>query len=58
MNALGKPVSSGRVFVAGEFWKTTDGDDPQMEAHEQGFGILFENGIDLSVVYKREKAKV
>ena len=51
MNALGKPVSSGRVFIAGEFWRTTDDVDPKMEAREQGFGILYENGADLSVLY-------
>ncbi len=51
MNVLGKPVSSGRVFIAGKIWRPTDGDDPKMEAQQQGFGILYENGTDLSVVY-------
>lgn len=51
MNALGKPVSSGRVFIAGEFWRPTDDWDPKLEAQEQGFGILYENGADLAVVY-------
>lgn len=51
MNALGKPSSCGTVFVAGEFWCPTKGDDPKMEALEQGFGILYENGADLSVIY-------
>ena len=48
MKALCKPVSSGKVFVAGEFWKPTDGNDPKMEAQEQGFGIPYKNGSDLS----------
>ena len=51
MNALGKPMSSGRVFIAGEFWSPTDGDNPKMVAQQQGYGILYYNGIDLSVVY-------
>jgi hypothetical protein len=51
MKALGKPVDSGTVFVAAEFWCPTKGDDPKMEAQEQGFGIICKNGADLSVVY-------
>jgi hypothetical protein len=51
MKALGKPVNSGRVFIAGEFWRLVDGDDPKKEAQEQGFGILYENGADLAVAY-------
>lgn len=51
MEALGKPVSSGRVFIAGEFWNATKHDDPKEEAQEQGYGILYENGEDLSVIY-------
>jgi len=51
MKVIGKPVSSGKLFVAGKFWRRTDGDDPKTEALEQGFGILFENGVDLTVVY-------
>lgn len=50
MNAIGQPVSSGRVFIAGEFWRPSDGHDPKLEAQEQGFGILYENGGDLTVV--------
>jgi hypothetical protein len=53
MNVLGKlePVSSGRVFIAGEFWRSTAHGDPKLEGVEQGYGILYENGIDLAVVY-------
>ena len=51
MNVLGKPVSSGRVFIAGEFWRSTADGDPKLEAVEQGYGILYENGMDLAVVY-------
>ena len=50
MKALGKHTSLGRVFVAGEYWKTTDGDDPKEAAQEQGFGLLFESGNDLTVI--------
>jgi len=35
MLVLGKPVSSGRVFIAGEFWNLTKRDDPKNEAQEQ-----------------------
>jgi len=39
------------LSAAVECWRPTDGDDPKMEAQQQGFGILYENGTDLSVVY-------
>jgi hypothetical protein len=52
MNALGQPVSSGSmVFIAGEFWRPTQGHDPKLEAQEQGFGILYDYRGDLTVVY-------
>ena len=50
MIALGKHYSLGRVFVAGEYWKTIDGDDPKERAQEQGFGLLFESGNDLTII--------
>jgi hypothetical protein len=51
MKALGKPVDGGTVFVAAKFCCPTKDDDLKMEAQEQGFGILYENGADLSVIY-------
>jgi len=51
MTELGKSTSSGRVFIAGEFWMPTDGNDPKTVTRQQGYGILYRNGIDLSVVY-------
>jgi len=48
MRALGKHANLGRVFVAGEYWKTVDGDNPT--AQEEGFGILFESRNDLTII--------
>lgn len=48
MNTLGKPQQHGTVFVAGEYWE--GGTDLQFLAQEQGCGVLFENGGDLTVV--------
>ncbi len=50
MKALGKHPSFGRVFVASEYWKTVDGDDPKETAQEEGFGQLFESGNNLTVI--------
>jgi hypothetical protein len=50
MKALGKDRSLGRVFVAGEYWRDIDGDDPREVAKEEGFGVLFESGNDLAVI--------
>lgn len=50
MKALGKHHSLGRVFVAGEYWRVMDGDDPKEAAQEEGFGLLFESGVDLTVI--------
>ena len=46
MSALGKFPKQGTVFVAGEYWES----GVQSLAHELGFGVLFENGEDLTVV--------
>jgi len=51
IKALGKHENSGRVFIAGKFWRSIDGDDPKMEAKKQGHGILYENEDDLFVLY-------
>ena len=45
--ALGKDVSCGTVFLAGHYWEAR-----KETAQKLGFGILFENGDDLTVVYK------
>ena len=37
MKALGKHTSLGGVFVAGECWKTVDGDDSKGTAQEERF---------------------
>lgn len=50
MKALGKHPSLGRVFVAGENWRARDGDDPKEAAQEEGFGLLFEGGNDLTII--------
>jgi hypothetical protein len=48
MNALKKPQGVGKVFVAGEYWE--DGDETQTAALQVfGYGVLYENGKDLSV---------
>jgi len=43
MKALGKHPSLSRVFVAGEYWVATDGDDLKEAAQEEGFGLLFQS---------------
>lgn len=48
MNILNKPAGLGKVFVAGEYWE--DGDDTRTAALRLGYGVLYENGSDLSVV--------
>ena len=50
MKALGKHINLGRVFVAGEYWRTVNGEDPNEAAQEEGFGLLFENGNDITVI--------
>jgi hypothetical protein len=48
MNVLKKPARLGKVFVAGEYWE--NGDETQADALRLGYGVLYENGSDLSVV--------
>jgi len=49
MKALKKPVAMGKIFIGGEYW---DGGDELMAAarEEYGFGVLHENGKDLTVL--------
>jgi hypothetical protein len=46
MNAL-KPQGPGKVFVAAEKWENSD--ETQDIALQLGYGVLYENGTDLSV---------
>jgi len=48
MNALKKPEGLGKVFLAGECWE--GGDETQRDALALGYGVLYENGNDLSVL--------
>lgn len=50
MEALGKHPSLGRIFVAGKYWKSMDGDNPKEAAQEEGFGLLFESGNGLTII--------
>lgn len=50
---LRKDHSFGRIFVAGEYWRAMDGNDPWEAAQEEGFGLLFESGNDLTVISGR-----
>ena len=52
MLALGKHTDSGKCFLAGHYWRATKGVNPREFAQSQGLGIIFENGGDLTVVYK------
>lgn len=51
MKTLGRPVINGKIFLAGKYWIPKKGQDSKMEAQQKGFGILYENGEDLSVLY-------
>jgi len=46
MATLGKSESNGKIFLAGKFWE----DDSMESALDGGYGVLYENGEDLSVV--------
>jgi hypothetical protein len=48
LNILGKSNCSGKVFLAGEYWR--DGMAMQNLARKLGYGILYENGNDLTVI--------
>jgi hypothetical protein len=48
MNALKKPQGVGKVFIAAEKWEY--GNETQTAALRNfGYGVLYENGNDLSV---------
>jgi hypothetical protein len=53
MEALDKPVSLGKGFLSGNYWKSMKWNDPIQAAQRLGLGILFENGTDLTVVFDR-----
>jgi hypothetical protein len=46
MAALGKSGSNGKIFLAGKFW----GEDSMEDALEAGYGVLYENGDDSSII--------
>jgi hypothetical protein len=48
MEALGKSKGFGKLFVAGEYW--SGGSAMKKLALELGYGVLYENGSDLSVI--------
>ena len=48
MNALKKPEGLGKVFLPGEYWE--GGDETQRDALVLGYGVLYENGNDISVL--------
>ena len=54
MEALGKPVTSSRLFIAGKYWMPKKGQYPKLEAQRKGYGVIYENGEDLSVRYGEE----
>ena len=45
--ALGKDITAASLFIAGKHWP--DGESKQL-ALGMGYGILFKNGNDLTVV--------
>jgi hypothetical protein len=47
--ALKTPEAMGKILVGGEFWE--DGDELMAAAREEfGYGVLYENGKDLTVL--------
>jgi hypothetical protein len=48
MDVLHKSGNLGKVFLAGEYW--SGGMELQNLALELGYGILYENGNDLTVI--------
>jgi hypothetical protein len=46
--ALGKDIATARLFVSGKHWR--NGEITKELARALGYGILFENGKDLTVV--------
>jgi hypothetical protein len=50
MAALGKDRNLARIFIAGKYWETIDDEDPKEDAQDLGYGMIFENGNDLTVI--------
>ena len=49
LKVLGKPEAMGKIFVGGEYWE--DGEELMVTAREEyGYGVLHENGKDLTVL--------
>jgi hypothetical protein len=49
LDALEKPETMGKIFVGGEYWE--DGDKLMTVARKElGYGVLHENGKDLTVL--------
>jgi hypothetical protein len=46
VEALGKDINAVRVFIAGKHWR----ESTKEVARSMGYGMLFENGVDLEVV--------
>jgi hypothetical protein len=51
MDVLNKSNSLGKVFLAGEYW--SGGAAMQSNALQLGYGILYENGNDLTVIHPK-----
>lgn len=50
MAALGKDENLARVFVAGKYWETINGQDPKENVQDLGFGMISEIENDLTVI--------
>ena len=50
MAALGKDKNLARIFIAGKYWNTVNDEDPKEYAQIFGYGMMFENGNDLTVI--------
>ena len=48
VEALGKDITAARLFIAGKHWR--NGESTKQLARAMGYGILFENRNDLTVV--------
>ena len=48
VDVLGKNVTAARLFIAGKHWR--NGESTKELARKMGYGILYENGTDLTVV--------
>lgn len=50
MAALGKSGSKGKKFLAGKFW----GEDSMENGLDARYGVLRENGDDLSIIASKQ----